>query len=165
MKLALSVLLLMISTSALAQPTPCSSKPYADFDFWLGSWQVHSQDGQLQGSNTISKEEGNCLVIERWRSAAGGTGQSYNYYNPASKAWNQLWVSQGAIIDYSGHSPEPGVMQLTGEIYYQADGRTAPFKGTWTLRADKSVLQEFREQNVETGEWSEWFTGVYTRTP
>ncbi|MEM7219737.1 MAG: hypothetical protein AAF515_15320 [Pseudomonadota bacterium] len=148
---------------AHAQTPPCSAAGYNDFDFWLGDWEVRQPDGTLAGTNVISKEEGNCLIIERWRGADGTTGQSYNYFNPASNRWRQLWVSQGAIIDYEGSLVAAGKMQLQGRIVYQADGREADFRGTWTRRTDGSVLQEFVEKDAESGEWNVWFTGLYTQ--
>ncbi len=147
-----------------AAPQPCSSASFSDFDFWLGTWQVHSLDGTLQGTNSITKEEGGCLILEKWRSAQGGTGQSYNYYQSTTARWQQLWVSQGAIIDYAGGLTDKGAMQLQGNIHYQADDRSEKFKGTWTPQADGSVLQELREWNAESKQWQDWFTGVYTRT-
>ena len=154
----------MLLTSTL-QAAPCELDPHDDFDFLVGSWVVRSVDGDLQGENTISFEEGSCLLVERWRGRQGGTGQSYNYVHPATKQWHQLWVSRGAVIDYAGGLNDAGAMHLEGYIHYQADGRKAKFAGTWTPRADGSVLQELKQFNDETQSWAEWFTGVYTRKP
>ena len=161
------VSLVVLSTLLMPQLVraegPCSSEPYRAFDFWVGTWKVHSQEGEFQGENEIRREEGTCLLVERWRGRGGGTGQSYNFYDPGDEVWRQLWVSQGAVIDYRGNLTETGAMRLEGTIRYQADGREADFVGTWTPREDGSVLQEFKERNAETGEWQPWFTGVYTR--
>ncbi len=158
----LSMCLLLAPLSSYADG-PCSSAPYKAFDFWVGTWKVHSREGEFQGENEIRREEGTCLLVERWRSRNGGTGQSYNFYDPAHEVWRQLWVSQGAVIDYRGNLTKDGAMRLEGTIRYQADGREAEFVGTWTPQADGSVLQEFKERNADTGEWQDWFTGVYTR--
>ena len=135
---------------------------YKAFDFWLGEWQVHSPDNQFQGSNSITKEEGGCLILEKWSGSQGSTGQSYNFYRPDTGKWHQLWVSQGAVIDYAGGLTDDGAMKLEGQIHYRKDKRSAKFVGVWTLRKDGSVLQEFREWDGESKLWKDWFTGVYT---
>lgn len=159
----IGTLLWIFSLPSLAAPAPCSQEPYNAFDFWLGQWEVRSPDGKLQGQNSITKEEGNCLIVERWRGAGGGTGQSYNYYDRKAKQWRQLWVSGGVIIDYTGNINAAGAMHLVGHIRYQADGREAEFTGTWSQQPDGTVLQQFKEKDPQTGEWRDWFTGVYAR--
>ncbi|MEO1475470.1 MAG: hypothetical protein AAFS13_03735 [Pseudomonadota bacterium] len=143
-------------------PPPCSEPVYSDFDFWLGTWEVTNQDGVVQGQNTITKEEYGCLVLERWTSANGGTGQSYNYVDPLSGKWRQVWVSAFSNIDYEGGKTEAGGIRLEGEIT-QRDGSQYPFVGEWIPRDDGTVLQIFHQYNPETKSWDEWFAGIYTR--
>ncbi|MEM9668104.1 MAG: hypothetical protein AAF950_04190 [Pseudomonadota bacterium] len=140
----------------------CTGSVYGEFDFWLGTWEVTDTEGVFQGRNTITREEQGCLVLERWTSAGGGTGQSYNYVDPASGAWRQVWVSSAANIDYVGGRTTSGGMRLEGEITYRS-GDILPFTGEWTPRADGTVLQSFRQFNPEIGGWEDWFTGIYTR--
>lgn len=144
-------------------PPPCGADTYRAFDFWLGDWQVHSLDGQLQGTNSITSAEDGCLLIENWRGAKGGTGQSYNYFDPTDGAWHQLWVSPGVIIDYSGGPTPEGAMRLEGTIHYRNPPSMSKFTGQWTPREDGTVLQELKQYNAKTGAWDEGFTGVYTR--
>ena len=158
--------LVITAAPAVAQQpqSPCATQPhYADFDFWVGEWDVFNLKGQKAGENSIRKEEGGCLIVERWRSAGGGTGQSYNFYNPVTEEWRQLWVSPGAIIDYTGGLTDSGAMRLEGEIFYPANGQRADFFGEWTPQEDGSVRQHFEQFNAETGEWTPWFTGIYRR--
>ena len=55
---------------------PCEEDArFAEFDFWVGSWDVHVADGSLAGENEITRAERGCVLIERWRSARGGTGR------------------------------------------------------------------------------------------
>ncbi len=157
------LLLSCVATWAAEPPATCKSDSYRHFDFWLGQWQVHTAEGQLAGTNRISAQEGGCLLLEQWQNAGGGTGQSYNYYNPGDDQWHQLWVSRGAIIDYAGGLTPYGSMRLEGEITYQADGRKARFSGEWTPTADGSVLQGFKEWDEQSQQWQDWFTGHYTR--
>ena len=156
---------LSIAASALLQttpPPPCEGSPYDDFDFWIGTWDVHDKNGDLAGRNVITEEEDGCLIVERWTSATGSTGQSYNYYDLGSESWRQVWVSRGITIDYMGGLDDDGSMVLEGSIAYRNNpGRAAPFRGTWTPHDDGSVTQSFYQYNVETDEWDEWFIGEY----
>ena len=144
LRTALIGVLLAVAPNALAQddpPPPCNSEAFKQFDFWLGHWEVTTPDGTLAGENLITSEENGCLVLERWSSAGGGTGQSYNYYNPATEKWRQVWVSQGGMIDYEGGLTDTGTMKLTGTITYVATGQQAPFTGEWTPNEDGTVTQ------------------------
>tara|TARA_R110001599_G_scaffold53322_4_gene148833 strand:+ start:3454 stop:3984 length:531 start_codon:yes stop_codon:yes gene_type:complete len=163
-------LILGVSGCATAQTAsdrtpspPCSSEAHRAFDFWLGAWDVTDEAGNVAGENVVTAEEGGCLLVERWTAVSGGTGQSYNFLDPATGKWRQLWVSRGSVIDYSGGLTESGSMKLEGEITNQAGGVTAPFTGEWTLNADGSVTQHFEQYNAASDSWDDWFTGVYTR--
>ena len=171
----LAALALLFAVSARAQTetntqtpsdripsNPCLSEPeYAQFDFWLGTWDVYTPDETFAGVNRIEKAENGCLILETWSGASGSTGQSYNFYNALTEEWRQVWVGGGVIIDYAGGLTESGAMRLDGEIYYPAQNRRAAFFGEWTPQNDGSVLQHFEEQDAESGEWTPWFTGLY----
>ena len=144
-----------------APPAPCQSDVYRDFDFWLGDWEVFTLKDQKAGDNKISSHEGGCLILEQWTSVRGGTGQSYNFYNPETDAWRQLWVSNGAIIDYTGGLTDTGSMRLEGLITYQRTGQSAKFFGEWTANEDGSVTQHFEQYDAEKDVWNPWFTGIY----
>lgn len=141
---------------------PCSDEAYGQFDFWVGDWVVSTPDGTIAGTNTITKEEQGCLVLEKWSSANGGTGQSYNYYDPARQKWRQVWVSSTAMIDYEGGLTETGSMKLEGTITYLANAQTAPFTGEWTLNENGTVRQYFEQYDAESDTWKPWFTGLYS---
>ncbi|MCR9269486.1 MAG: hypothetical protein NXH72_05830 [Hyphomonadaceae bacterium] len=159
--------LLALVPTGLAQdetpPPPCSGDAFKQFDFWLGDWEVTTPDGNLAGENLITSEENGCLILERWSSVNGGTGQSYNYYNPATEKWRQVWVSQGAMIDYEGGLTESGSMKLEGTITYVANGLQAAFTGEWTPNEDGTVTQYFEQYDAEADQWNPWFTGLYTQ--
>ena len=142
-------------------PLPCSEDVYRQFDFWLGTWDVTTVTGAPAGRNVISAEEGGCLLLEQWTSVSGGTGQSYNFYDPGTQQWRQVWVSQGAVIDYSGGLTETGSMRLEGKIRYHAGGQF-PFTGEWTPQEDGTVRQHFEQYDPDKETWTPWFTGIYT---
>jgi len=152
------------------QPAPPKSicetmKSFNDFDFWLGEWNVYSNDDarQFQGANSITKHHKNCLVMENWTSAQGGTGSSMNYYDAVEDQWRQLWVAGGYSIDYTGGLDESGAMVLNGKINYYNTGKSHAFRGKWTPNTDGSVRQLFEQQDPESQEWSVWFDGLYVR--
>jgi len=150
--------------AAQAQPpaNPCDAAPYRAFDFWLGEWAVFDLQGNKAGVNVITKEEYGCLLLEKWTSAQGVTGQSYNFYDPGQQKFRQLWVSKGAVIDYAGGLNGAGEMVMEGDIQYH-NGTSAPFRGTWTPQDDGSVRQYFQQYNAKTDEWDDWFTGIYKK--
>ena len=152
-------------TPAQPQPVCESNSKFNDFDFWLGEWNVYSNDAtrQFQGSNSVTKQHQNCLIMENWTSAQGGTGSSMNYYDAVEDQWRQLWVAGGYSIDYTGGLNETGSMVLNGVINYYKTAKSQPFRGTWTPNPDGSVRQFFEQQDPESGEWSVWFDGLYIR--
>jgi hypothetical protein len=163
--LALLALLMPALASAQSAPFDCaSSAPHHAFDFWVGEWTVHDSKGNLAGHNQITRIENGCALREQWRSVQGGSGQSLNWYNPASGDWHQLWVDGGAsIIDIRGGIKD-GSMVLSGTITYLQSGQIAPFSGTWTPLEDGRVRQFFQQQDAG-GEWQTWFDGYYRRKP
>lgn len=164
---------LVISTGAAvaqdeAPPPPCQDEVYRAFDFWLGEWEVFGRTPEgkevKSGDNSITVEENGCLIVERWTDVQGGTGQSYNFYDPGMKKWRQVWVSGFGTIDYAGGLNEDGEMVLEGDISYRG-GSTEKFKGIWTLRDDETVRQHFEQFDAAKEEWVGWYTGIYKRKP
>ena len=144
-------------------PNRCETDPaFSQFDFWVGDWAVFDPKGVKQGDNRITKVEGDCLILERWTSVRGNTGQSYNYYDPVTEKWRQVWVSQGMSIDYEGGLRVDGAMALEGEIHYH-NGTSFPFRGIWSKQADGSVRQHFEQFDPKRKAWTPWFTGIYRR--
>ena len=170
--LYLPILLSIVSVVVaedVPQPTPKSfcetAAGFSDFDFWLGEWNVYSNDEKraFQGTNVITKQHKNCLIMENWTNTQGSTGSSMNYYDPVENQWRQLWVAGGYSIDYSGGLDKDGAMSLTGRINYYKSGKSQPFRGTWTANEDGSVRQFFEQQAPGTQEWTVWFDGIYVK--
>lgn len=162
--------LLAACTTAPETPAPapapaaaCDTPAHHAFDFWIGEWEVFAPDGTKAGENSITREEYGCLLLERWTSSSGTTGQSYNFLDPATDKWRQVWVSNSAVIDYAGRLNETGAMRLEGHITYRNGAPPVPFRGEWTPNADGTVTQHFEQQDPATGAWNPWFTGTYVR--
>lgn len=175
-KLTVTILLLCSAVSTTAQEPatePAAAAPsicemaghFSDFDFWVGEWNVYSNDGEktLQGSNSITRQHKNCLLVERWTSAQGGDGSSMNYYDPVEDQWRQLWVAGGYSIDYTGGLDDNGSMVMKGKINYYQTGKSFKFRGTWTSRPDGSVRQLFEQFDPQKEAWATWFDGLYER--
>ncbi|RMD90204.1 MAG: hypothetical protein D6807_02200 [Alphaproteobacteria bacterium] len=149
-----------------APPKGCTGPGFADFDFWLGEWDVYptAKPEQKVGHNSIKKLDGGCAIFESWRNVRGEPGHSLNYYVPDSGKWRQIWVSlPGYRIDISGGADKPGHMQLEGTILYYGRGEV-PFRGTWTAQDDGSVRQVFEQYDPKAEKWGLWFDGTYRRS-
>ena len=151
--------------SAQGPPEPAcedGAGRYADFDFWVGEWDVFQQDGRQAGTNRIERAERGCLLIERWTGARGGTGTSINFYDPARELWRQVWVSfDGTVIEIEGGLRD-GSMVLEGLLVGRGGG-SQPFRGTWTPHDDGSVRQHFEISSDGGRTWATWFDGRYVR--
>lgn len=171
-----TLLALIIATSSVAQETTSDAqtpaKPlcetaehFNDFDFWVGEWNVYSNDEArtFQGSNSITKHHKNCLIMEQWTSADGSTGSSMNYYDAVEDHWRQLWVAGGYSIDYTGALDADGAMVLVGKINYYSSGKSPAFRGRWSLNADGSVRQFFEQHVPGEDKWTVWFDGLYVK--
>jgi hypothetical protein len=162
--LFLALLAPLAAAGAQETPTPClEGGAYDQFDFWVGEWDVFTPDGVRAGSNRIEKVAAGCLVVEHWTSAAGGTGNSLNFYHPARQQWIQVWVDgQGGVIEVAGEFTD-GAMRFGGEHVYP-DGRREAFRMRFTPQADGSVRQFIEQSKDEGTTWYVWFDGRYVRT-
>jgi hypothetical protein len=147
-----------------AQAYPCAHTPgFSDFDFWIGDWDVHVANGTLAGTNSISREERGCVLVERWRNTTGGSGMSINYLDMITNEWVQVWNAEGGTqINIRGGLTDEG-MAMEGTIHYVNNGTTAPFRALWTPLPDGRVRQYFEQSNDGGETWVPWFEGFYTR--
>jgi len=144
---------------------PCEyDEAFAEFDFWIGSWEVHGPAGGFAGTNIIERSERGCVLIENWTNLAGGTGMSVNYVDKITGEWVQVWNSEGGSqINIRGGMTDDGML-LAGTLHAVGTETTIPFRALWTPLPDGRVRQFF-EQSTDDGEtWTTWFEGFYTRT-
>ena len=154
------------AATATAPDPVCANNPgFGDFDFWVGEWNVYSNDKarQFQGTNFITKYYNSCLLKEDWKSAQGGGGFSMNYYNSVKNEWRQVWVADGYSIDYVGGRSKNGAMELNGHIYDYRQNSETPFRGIWTPQADGTVIQHFDIFDETHATWNVWFEGLYVK--
>jgi hypothetical protein len=158
----LAAMVLSMSITVADAADPCAAPEFRQFDFWAGQWEVKDADGKFAGHNSITIEERGCAIVERWKSASGGTGQSINYYDPRANTWTQNWVGLGIILTMTGGMRD-GSMVLQGPLQYLADRRVTLLRGTWTQLKDGRVRQHFEESADDARTWTEWFDGYYSR--
>ena len=100
---------------AAAAPSRCTAPEYRQFDFWLGEWEVTSNETPA-GTNSIVATQGGCVLQENWQGAGPGgiTGSSFNIYDRERQAWHQTWVDasgtllllDGGVVDDKDQVPE-----------------------------------------------------------
>jgi hypothetical protein len=142
--IVLFVTILAIPFKGLAQEIDCAccTSQHDQFDFWVGEWVVKNNKGKIIGYNTIRELENNCLISEEWSGVNKSSGRSYNYYDPKTETWSQLWISNsGNILKLEGKL-EDGKMVLTGPEVSGAKG-TYRNQIVWTPREDGTVIQEW----------------------
>ena len=147
------------------QAYPCASTPgFSDFDFWIGDWDVHIANGTPAGTNSITREERGCVLVERWRNTSGGTGMSINYLDMTTNEWVQVWNAEGGTQIYVRGGLTDEGMSMEGTIHYVNNGTTAPFRALWSPLPDGRVRQYFEQSNDGGETWVPWFEGFYTRS-
>ena len=139
----------------------CDASQFRQFDFWLGTWDVHTPDGKLAGRNTVTSEYDGCVVHEHYATGHAYAGESLNIYDASRQRWHQTWVdTEGMLLVLEGGLHE-GAMVLEG-IGPDANQHPVRNRITWTPNADGSVRQ-YWESADEAGHWKVVFDGRYTR--
>ena len=164
--LAIFVLLICLPLSTKAQDKDncnCCTEKHAEFDFWIGNWEVTQANGSPAGTNVIEKIQDNCVLRENWTSASTGfTGTSYNFYNTSTKQWEQLWLdNQGGRLHLKGHR-SANQMILQSDELKNKDGQPFYHRITWTKNDDGSVRQ-YWEVITNGSEISVAFDGLYKK--
>ena len=153
---------LVADMSVLAYPCE-HDEQFAEFDFWLGKWDVHVPSGQAAGYNEITRAERGCVLLEDWSNLTGGGGGSINYVDKISGEWVQVWNdASGSQINIRGGLTDEGML-LVGTLHSVGMGVTTPFRGLWTPLPDGRVRQFFEQSNDGGETWTTWFDGYYTR--
>lgn len=160
-----------VPTVAPAGPVPaCSSSLYAQFDFWVGDWEVYPNladpsKAPLVARSRIEKLYGGCAVRENWMPLKGGGGGSLNAPDPATARWHQYWLdSSGGRVEFDGGLGAPGTMVLTGFWRgVNGPGKDGLTRMTYSLRSDGSVRQHGEVSTDQGLTWSDSFDLIYRR--
>ena len=149
---------------------PCRHDPrHRAFDFWLGTWDVRpagAPDTAPPSENVITLEHEGCVVVEHWKSIGGGTGSSFNVFDPTRGKWFQTWVdSTGGLHEYAGNPDAKGNM-----IFSEGDTPGGPGQPTrvptrlsfFRLAPDK--VRQLSEISLDGGNtWTVNYDLIYTR--
>lgn len=154
------------TTQAPAEQAPaeqaqagCEDAVHREFDFWVGTWEVRSEDGELLGRNEITRVAHGCGLLEDWHGADGGEGMSINTYDRGLGKWTQRWVGAGSVLWLEG-GLEDGRMVLAGERGTRT-GRVQD-RITWTPLPEGRVSQVW-EVSADGGKtWRLLFAGYYS---
>lgn len=149
---------------AMGNAYPCTVNPnYSKFDFWVGSWDVFTLQGQKIGHNEITKSIGNCAVHESYTTGRAYVGQSINYYDPIHKKWRQHWVgSSGDIIDFLETDEYDAALQFVGPSMV-GPGQVVLKRMTFTTNKDGTVNQLFEVSQDEGKTWAIEYDLIYRR--
>lgn len=139
---------------------PCFASPeHRHFDFWLGEWEVFVGNTKV-GDNTISRQDGGCMLLEQYTTARDYVGQSTNFYDPHDDKWKQIWIDNtGSVSKYVESERRPGYLQLISTP--ESTPSQPILRMTFSLQEDGSVRQ-FIEQKTEE-EWQAVFDGKYVK--
>jgi hypothetical protein len=107
---AIAVLALTLCAGAQAQTAPCASPEHRQMDFWLGAWDVRWDESPStpagQGTNTITREYGGCVIQEAFDGGPATNnliGHSVSVFHAPLGLWRQTWVdNQGGYFALSG---------------------------------------------------------------
>jgi hypothetical protein len=139
------------------------ASPHRLFDFWLGEWDVYTND-ELVGHNTVNLLQDGHLLQENWVSEKESfTGTSYSFYNAKISQWQQIWVDKnGNNLLLKGYF-ENGQMILSSSTDSNMGEDQSLHRISWTLMPNGDVKQVW-ESTIDEGKiWSIQFEGVYQK--
>jgi hypothetical protein len=150
---------------AAAGALPCAADvPGRALDFWLGHWRISDGERPSRATSVVSRELGDCLIVENWSDSAGHRGENLFGYNLDSRTWSGMFADnrghihifvQGTVganrAEFDGHSRGPSGKDVLNRISIV---RETPddIEQTWQQSADGGAT------------WATVFQGKYSRT-
>jgi len=159
---AVLVAVILSPPGAESRTDPCAGPNSGQFDFWIGSWEVHA-GGKPVGRNTITVILDGCTLLEEYHALDSNyAGRSFNYFDPSDQLWHQVWVdNSGVRLHLEGGWTGSG-MQLEGER--AVEGLPLRDRITWTANPDGTVRQLWEQSKDEGATWQAVFDGLYVPT-
>jgi len=163
--IAIALLFAQASAAQVAPPppSPCADAAHAQFDFWVGEWDVYPNGSdKLVAHSRIEKLYGGCAIRENWMPLKGTGGGSLSNLEPATGRWHQTWIgSAPGRVEFEG-GLAGGKMVLTG--FWRGSGPKGEdglTRMTYSPAADGSVRQlgEFSADHGLT--WQASFDFIY----
>jgi tetratricopeptide (TPR) repeat protein len=133
---------------------PCSLEPRNhDFDFWIGDWSCYRTGTQvLSGYSHVETIAGGCAILENYSSTQAYTGKSFNFYDTASRKWQQDWIGSGGPADrqhfYNGEFNN-GAMHF---IYETTNPKGEKIKGNFIFYfIDRDTVRQYQDVMDDNG--------------
>jgi hypothetical protein len=142
---------------------PCADAPHHGFDFWVGEWTVTTKNGPKVGDSSIKRILNDCVILESWTGAGGGTGQSFNNYDARSKTWKQFWVdASGSRQEYDEGIYQDRALRFTG---HNPGPKGEPIQQRFTFfNLDPNHVRQLQEQSTDGGKtWTVVYDFYYAR--
>jgi hypothetical protein len=144
----------MTLTPADNPPAASADDPRAaQFDFWLGDWDV-SSDGKPAATNTITREYDGAVIVERFVGTAETNldGMSVSVFNRNTGKWHQTWVDdKGGYLDFVGEFKD-GKMILTRRTTLQ--GKDVVQRMVWFNIAPDSFDWTWERSDDDGATWT-----------
>lgn len=153
-----------LPAAAQTGPPPCTTPDHRAFDFWAGEWDVFTPDGRQAGTSNVGVVMGGCVLHERYATAGGYHGESFNVFDASRGVWHQSWVDSGGLLLLLEGGLLDGAMVLEGATVGPG-GAEVLNRITWTpLEPDGRRLRQHWETSSDGGRrWSTVFDGEYRR--
>jgi hypothetical protein len=151
-------------SAAQQAPPRCDAQEHRQFDYWVGEWEVTDSAGQVvKGTSSVTLEEQGCVIHEHWAGSRGGTGQSFNYWDPRAHRWQQDWVasSSGSALHLIGNLVG-NAMTLEAETP-GPNGSTIRQRVQWIPEPDGRVRQFWQTSSDGGRTWTVAFDGWYRK--
>ena len=147
-----------------AVATPCASRPEShQFDFWIGDWDVKTQQGQLAGHSHIEQILGQCVIFENWTGTQGGSGKSFSAYDGVDGTWRQFWVDdRGAVTELTDGVYRDGALRFVTRSKAADGGQILGRLAFYNLGPDR--VRQWKERSVDAGKtWTTDYDFNYER--
>ncbi len=148
---------------------PCiTDKRTADFDFWLGEWDVYQTGtNNLVGKSRVEKVSGGCMVLENWTAiGVEHNGKSMNFVDPETGKWTQMWVGSAGINNlnitrfYNGEYKD-GAMRF--EFNREIQGKKTIGRFIFYNQGPEQVRQFNETSNDNGNTWTTSYDFTYKR--
>lgn len=148
----------MIVAASLVFALTCTA-----FNFLVGNWFVKDVAGRAVGTESVTKDDGGCTLIEKWRGVtARDVGLAVITYQPAQKLWHRdALLRSASLLEFDGRTTG-GSMFMTAKQYSES-GLTRVHRITWTPNTDGSIRELWQSSTDIGNSWQVRFDDVLTR--
>jgi hypothetical protein len=148
---------------AAGDSAACSTNVEArQLDYWLGDWIVTYPGASGSGSSKVYLSLDQCLLVERWDSGTGFSGENIFAYNPEDKLWHGLYADNHAHVHVFAGRVKSGSAQFDGRSH-DAKGEVVLNRLT-VVRVTPNKVEQIWEKSGDSGAtWKVEFRGDYSR--